>query len=257
MAGLDIVKTLLSQLTGKKNIVIMRRGNVAIRQALRIAVTQGFNSVTIQDQGGWITYEQYANQLKLPITKIETDTGFFTGNFSKELLLINTMPGYAGLVDTASIKTSDCFIINDATGSIGTPQGTWGDIIVASFGEDKPIYLGKYALFASDIDYHVPDEVLLADEIIILAKLIERLPITRKELNKASDAIKKDLKDLSIVHSKAQGFNVIIKTTNNDEENRIKDYCAKHGYEFTICPRYIRMLDRGISIEVKRVVKQN
>jgi len=37
-----------------------------------------------------------------------------------------------------------------------------------------------------------------------------------------------------------------------NEREEIIDYCNKHGYEYTQCPRYIRVLDSAISIEVKR-----
>jgi hypothetical protein len=31
------------------------------------------------------------------------------------------------------------------------------------------------------------------------------------------------------------------------------EYCERHNYPYTECPRYIRMNDEGISIEVKRL----
>ena len=36
------------------------------------------------------------------------------------------------------------------------------------------------------------------------------------------------------------------------EKKELIAYCEKNGYEYTECPRYIRVLENAISIEVKR-----
>ena len=79
---MESIKQLLIRLTGKKNVYIVRRGNVAIREALRIAKEKGFSKVALQDQGGWITYKQYVKKLKLDIKVIKTDYGIVKGNFN-------------------------------------------------------------------------------------------------------------------------------------------------------------------------------
>ena len=59
------------------------------------------------------------------------------------------------------------------------------------------------------------------------------------------------LKDFDIIQS--NGINVIVKFNNAEEKLKLIDYCKLYGYEFTLCPRYIRVLEDAISIEVKRL----
>ena len=41
---------------------------------------------------------------------------------------------------------------------------------------------------------------------------------------------------------------------NNDEEkDKIIKYCKENNYEYTLCPRYIRVNENAVSIEVKRL----
>ena len=74
-----------------------------------------------------------------------------------------------------------------------------------------------------------------------------------KEFEKISGKIKHELRDYDIIHREKKGINVIVKMHGPEEEAEIIDYCKYRGYDTTLCPRYIRVLDDAISIEIKRL----
>ncbi len=250
---MESIKQLLIRLTGKKNVYIVRRGNVAIREALRIAKEKGFSKVALQDQGGWITYKQYVKKLKLDIKVIKTDYGIVKGNFNDCILLINTMPGYAALQDVDDINATNCFVINDASGSIGRDSAIWGDIILGSFGKDKPVDLEKGGFIATNLEIDVEEEKLNTKERNILREKLEGLYRKIEKFTKIRSKIINELHQYEVVHPDKEGFNVIVRTRKEKDKQEVVNYCKKHGYEYTECPRYIRINDDGISIEVKRI----
>ena len=65
--------------------------------------------------------------------------------------------------------------------------------------------------------------------------------------------IKEDLKGFDIVHKDGNGLNVVVKFKDKSEKQKLIKYCKQNNYEYTMCPRYIRVLDKAISIEVKRL----
>lgn len=253
---MDPIKQKLSELTGKKNIYITQRGNVSIKESLKFAKSLGFDKVFMQDQGGWITYDQFAEKLKLNIQTIKTDYGLVKGTFENCILLINTMPGYGYLQDTEDIKTKKSIVINDASGSIGHAQAKWGDIILGSFGDDKPVNLGKGGFIATNYKMNIDEEKLDEDEKKKLLTLLKDLHLRQDHLSHTQKLIKNDLRKFDIVHPNKEGINVIIKTKNDKEKQEIIDYCEKHKHQYTECPREIRINEPGISIEVKRVLDE-
>jgi hypothetical protein len=84
---------------------------------------------------------------------------------------------------------------------------------------------------------------------IKLENLNERLKMFEKHSNK----IKKDLSELEIIHPGHRGINVIVKFKDKFERERVINYCGENNYEWTECPRYIRVNVPAISIEVKRL----
>ncbi|MDD5253582.1 MAG: hypothetical protein PHG05_00575 [Candidatus Nanoarchaeia archaeon] len=241
------IKTLLGKLTDKKNIYLVKRGNNAIKQLTNLFKDKIF---LIPDQGGWITYYQYPKHF----IYYQTDYGLLKNdiNFDREkyVLLINSNPGYFALQD---IKTNfKGLIINDASGSIGYPQSKKGEIIFGSFGEDKIIDLGYGGFIATNLDLEIKEEF----EKEKLGLLYEKLKNIKKRisfLENIHKKIKTDLKNYGIIHKNIKGINVIVKFNNEKEKQEIENYCRKNNYEFTLCPRYIRVRENAVSIEVKRL----
>lgn len=258
---------ILKGLTRKKYVYLTQRGNKSILFALKIAKALGYKKVLIQDQGGWITYLQFPERLGMELVKLKTDYGFIEPDeLAKELdgdcvLLINSLTGYfaeqpIGLL-YSMCKQKDAFLINDASGTIGTELAKVGDIVIGSFGGGKPIdldYGGFIAFNEREFSDKVSiDEVFDKDKAEKLAMKLEELPDRLRFLEDIHNKIKKDLETFDIIHRGARGINVIVKFKDEFEKERIINYCQKNAYEWTECPRYIRVNTDAISIEVKRL----
>jgi len=252
----------LKTLTNKENIKLVARGNKAILYALRIAKKLGKTKVIIQDQGGWITYKQFTKKLKLDLVELKTDYGLIILNElekhidNNSVLLINSLTGYFAQQDMNKIynlcSKKQCLVINDISGSIGTEAAKIGDILVCSFGNDKPINYGKGGLIAvENKDWFKLTEIEQQD-LEIEQNLID-LPQRLFLLKKITQKIKSDLKEFDIIHKDKEGINVIVKFNNEKQKERIGRYCNKNNYQYTECPRYIRVNCNAISIEVKRL----
>jgi hypothetical protein len=259
---------LLKGYTGKNNVYLTQRGNKSILYALKMAKSLSKRKVLIQDQGGWITYLQYPEKLKMELVKIKTDLGIMDANeLSKKcnsdtVLLVNSLSGYfaeqpIGLLN-AICKQKNAMMINDASGSIGTESAKFGDIIIGSFGDKKPIDIDYGGFIAFDNSLGV-DKSILEGTIFDDSKLnslllnLENLPKRLRFLEKHTTKIKNDLSQMKIIHPDLRGINVVVAFKDKFERERIINYCNEQNYEYTECPRYIRVNVDAISIEVKRL----
>jgi len=62
----------------------------------------------------------------------------------------------------------------------------------------------------------------------------------------------KDLDHFKIINEKEEGLVILVSFTTDNEKEKIIDFCQKNKLEWTECPRYIRLNEKAISIEVKR-----
>ncbi|MFH1589206.1 MAG: DegT/DnrJ/EryC1/StrS family aminotransferase [archaeon] len=254
---------ILRVLTDRKHIVFVSRGNSAILSVLKLVKHLGYTDVLMQDQGGWITYPQFIEKLKLTEIRLKTNHGFIDvadlKNHKKSVLLINSMPGYFALQSMNPVfeecKKNNVLLINDVAGSIGTEEAKIGDVIIGSFGKWKPLNVEEGGFLATDNDEHY--KFLKDFEVEIdFAKLLIKLENLKDKLAFFIDhnkKIKADLSDYNIVHKKEHGFNVVVKYSSDQEKENLIKYCQQNGYEFVECPKYIRILEDAISIEVKRL----
>ena len=174
------------------------------------------------------------------------------------VLLINSLTGYFAEQDMDTIYSicaaKKCLVINDISGSIGTEIAKVGDILVCSFGLDKPLNYGEGGLIAvSNKEWFNLTQILEDDfgapfrkKLLDLEKRITYL----KDINKK---IKKELNDFDIIHKEKKGINVVVKIKNELQKQQLIKYCDDNKYEYTECPRYIRVNCDAISIEVKRL----
>ncbi|MCK5629829.1 MAG: DegT/DnrJ/EryC1/StrS family aminotransferase [Nanoarchaeota archaeon] len=266
------IKKQLIEFTGCSNIKIVKNGNKAILYALRIAKRLGKINIFIQDQGGWITYYQYPKRLNLEIIKLKTNFGLIDKHElaskldDKSVLLINSMPGYLALENMSDIaaicRENKSMIINDISGSIGTDNAKFGDIVVCSFGKDKPINYGDGGFIGvKDSDYF---DIIEMQEISAGAGLADRIKTLNNRLAEISAIREQLLADLislgfqeKLIHPSRHGINIAVRFADETEKERVINYCNKNNVEYTICPRYIRVECDAVSIEIKRLLAED
>jgi len=264
---------ILKELTGKKHVLFVQRGNVAIRLVLKLAKSLGYRIILLQDQGGWITYRQFCKKEKLESSEIKTDYGLIElkaiKDYSGCILLINSMPGYAALQRMREVARicmkQKIFIINDASGSIGTEETKFGDIILGSFAIDKPVNIAGHGGFiATDsLDhYDFLKKNNLPYEIDFIG-LLGRLQNLNKRLSDLGGIKNKLIKELEatefankIIHSDKEnygnGINLIVKYDSEKQKEKLIKLAEKESLEFTLCPRDIRVNEKAVSFEIKR-----
>ncbi len=266
----------LRHLLGHKSIVLGRRGNNCILAAIRSVklLNPDRKRFLIPDQGGWLTYKNYPKKAKLDMIEAKTDRGLIDLNQLKETsnsaagIIIENPAGYFANQDIEQIyevcNKNGCLVIMDVSGCIGDKKhcdGRFADIMVCSFGKGKAIDLGYGGLitYKDKENYEKCIEILSKlsfdeDRYGDLLAEIELLPKRLDYLYKACAAVKEDLKEKGIIYKDRKGINVVVGFSSEKEKDEIIDYCSSKGYEYTICPRYIRVLEDAVSIEVKRLI---
>ncbi|MBW3003261.1 hypothetical protein KY337_01760 [Candidatus Woesearchaeota archaeon] len=265
--------------------VLTDRGNSAILLAFMAAKKYtGGKYAVIPDQGGWMAYEKLAKKAGLEVYRVKTKDGVIDGfkeldsvfkelGFENVACVILAQPaGYClnqdllwigiRMGDYYHLEGSNALLIVDVSGSVGADKDWDGDIHVASFREWKPVDLGFGGFIAAD-DTKVFDMITESkngldkdvnfDEKHV-PELIDRLKNVKNRYEffwKHCRKIKKDLQKFDVLWDK--GIVVIVKYKNPEEKKEIIEYCKREGYEYTECPREIRVNDKAISIEVKRL----
>jgi len=251
----------LRQLFNKQKIKLTKSGDHAILSVLRYASSIGKTKALIQDQGGWLTYRDYPKKAGIEKIELKTNYGIIDLNDlrakadNKTILLINSLTGYFAEQPMEEITKicaeKKCLLVNDASGSTGTQTGSFGDIILCSFGKDKPINLHYGGCIAYDKgEFEGEFDAVKIQE---LNKELDNLFVRLQDWDKTNMKIKQDLKQYKIVYPEKRGINVVIRFENEQEKQEITEYCKKNNYQYTMCPRYIRVNCDGISIEVKRL----
>ena len=254
-------------------VKLTNSGNSAIFLAFHIAKKNGKKTILIPDQGGWLTYKTFPEMLGLGIKEVKTVYGVIDlkdlrrkAN-KKSALIIASIAGYMveqPLKDISRIcKQTGCLFIEDAAGAIGHKElcnGHYSDIIVGSFGKWKPVDL-EYGGFVSTNNKRLLD---VDPELFMMFKfherfckeLLERLDKVEERtafLRNTCEKIKRELKEFDIIHREGRGLVVVVRFRDDSDKQKLIKYCKQNNYEYTMCPRYIRVLDNAISIEVKRL----
>lgn len=260
--------------SGHKYLSLTTRGNSAILLAmLFLKKTKGNPKLMIPDQGGWFTYKSYAEFLEIDLIELKTDRAYIdTEKLEKELkkadaIMFSSTSGYFAQNDLEKIyelcQKNDCYAIVDISGSISNPEydnKVISDISISSFGNAKVINcgVGGFIGFKNRENYDIIK--ILLDNFKLdtehYTKLLENLkqsPHRLEKLKKKSDEVKRDLKDCDIIHPDKESINVLISYSNEKEKGKIMNYCEKSDLEYTECPRYIRVNEKAISIEIKRL----
>ena len=65
--------------------------------------------------------------------------------------------------------------------------------------------------------------------------------------------VKKQLKDFDVIHRNEHGINVVVKTDSSERKAEVIDFCKVYGYDYVLCPKYYRVMEEAVSIELKRL----
>ena len=233
-------------------------------------------AILIPDQGGWISFRTYPKIFGFNVKEVKTDKGVIDlkdlAKKSKNAaaFIVTSFAGYYAEQPIAEIseicRKNRCLLIEDASGAVGMMDdrlcnGKYSDVIVGSFGRWKPINLGYGGFISAGKKeyFEKTDEIYSALKFNgNHEKLLERLENAGKRLDflfQESKKIKTELHKhgYRAFHSGKRGLNVVVGFRSNEEKNGIIDYCKKNNYGFVVCPKDIRVNEKAISIEVKRM----
>jgi len=204
--------------------------------------------------------------MNFPIREVPTDRGIIRldklRKYAKKgsALILSSFAGYFAeqpMEEIAKIcREKKCLLIEDACGSIGDKKlcnGQISDIIIGSFGRWKPVNLG----YGGFISCNKKEYFQNAKEPLSLIKVHDKfyeeiVPYlnTRRlyKLMKLAEQVKKDLAKHQIFHKDKRGLNVV-----TEFKDEIIKYCEEKKYPYILCPTYIRVNEKAISIELKRL----
>lgn len=266
---------ILREYTRHDFVKITHTGDCAIFAALFIAKQHGHTSVLIPDQGGWLSYKTFPAILKMKIKELKTNYGLLLQEEIKKyrdaVLLFSSFAGYAApqrLEEIAEVcKENNIFMIEDASGALTHPtlcNGLLSDIIVGSFGKWKIVDVGyggflsvKKELITDAIKYSVIFS-LLGEKTMDYELLLRKLKIASNRLQfilKKTQELKQKCKKhgFSLLHEKEEGLSIFVLFHDKKEKREIIDFCKEEEIPFKECPLYIKVLEKAISIEVKRL----
>lgn len=276
----------LKVLTNHGHIALTNCGNSAIFLALSIVKKVNPKPyLLIPDQGGWLSYETYPLLLGFQIKKVKTNRGLIDlEDLQKNLsgaaaLLVASNAGYCALQDMHAIakmcKANNCLFIDDASGSLGMRlilsdndtngvcDGNLADIIVGSFGRWKILNVSHGGFISCKEDWLKEDNAPFSltkhkIDLNILHQKLENIKKRLQFLMTSADRVKSELQQLGfqVVHPNKKGLNVIATFKDEQEKNKILDWCrhqSPQSFETTLCPRYIRVIEPAVSIELKRL----
>lgn len=245
----------LKTMTNCEFVKLLNSGDSAILCALYVVKRLGLK-LQIPDQGGWISYKTFPKIFDLEVEELETDYGLIKQ--CSEAVLVPNPAGYFAEQNLGRIKKQAKLMILDASGSVGKLTGD-ADIVIGSFGKWKPVNLGYGGFFATNNrDYYNWAKELFSvlkfegSESQLIEKF-DRLVNRYRMFEDHTRRIKNELRDWDIIHRNKKGINVVVKYNTEEEWEQLRQYCLRHGYEYVECPKYIKVNEKAISIEVKRL----
>jgi len=279
----------LKELTKNKNVGLVNRGNTAIfvsfmsvkklnelNEKIESPISKK-DTILIQDQGGWMFYEKFCKKAGLKVLTLKTKDGLIDVSKIDEnildsvLAIIYTQPsGYALWQNAKEIYDfflkKGIFVIQDSSGSVGlnSSESKYYDFSIGSFSEGKPIDVGHggFIFWNNDDFTGVVHEVIngLSKEYMFdyskSKELLAKIDLVKERYKLLHSLCKKVVKELSKFEILwDRGIVVIVKYKNPSEMNEIIGYCNENGFEYTLCPREIRVMQNAVSIEVKRRVE--
>ncbi len=267
----------LKELTGHSIVELTTRGNTAIAAALSVLVSESGSGkkVLIPAEGGWLTYRTIPKKFGLDVIEVRCHDAVLDLKELERLLetkeygalLYQNPAGYFAMQPMKEIyelcRKHDCIVVLDVSGGIGTElcDGGYADIIVGSFGTWKLVE-AKGGGFISTANEKLWEMIVKrgiekledAGQMEVIFRELIRLDERIRELLGFRQKVVDDLSalGLDVVHPNDIGFVVVVRFNSEYEKDKIVSYCLQEGWEFTECPRYIRLNQQAISVELKR-----
>lgn len=257
----------IRKLTKHEYVHLTDRGNSAIFLAMHIARKMNPKAdILIPDQGGWFSYKGYPQFFGLNIVEVKTEYGVIDLEDlqrkvkNASVCIFSSFAGYFAEQPLEKIsqicKEAGCLVIEDASGAIGDEtlcNGTYSDIIVGSFGKWKAVACG----YGGWISLQKREYFEAAKDAMSITKIHPQFyseigdALEKNKLQKLlvlQKKVKEDLKDFEVLHRESRGLNVVVKF-----DAKILEYCQEKNYPYVLCPSYIRVNEKAISIELKRL----
>jgi hypothetical protein len=263
----NTIKAELKNITNITYLTLTSRCNESIKIALEVTKKKGKTKCLILEEGGWITYTQFAKELGFEIIELKTkdcaiDFEALEDSLDKEsVLILHSLSGYFYKQPMQKIhllcQAKNAMLINDCSGSVSCFDLLYGDLFVCSFGKWKPLNHGiggfigtrdsplfyKY-VDRKDVEFKDPQEMLT-----VISRLQERVT----KINERSQSIIRELKQLGFSPLQQNTDLTLVVIVPFEDKTPVIEYCLKVGLEFVECPRNIRICGSAISIEVKRL----
>jgi len=256
-------------------VELTTRGNAAIFVALSAvkAASDGNTTILIPDQGGWMSFETYPELLGLNAVKVKTNQGLIDlADLEQKAaracaFLVTSFAGYCAVQDMSAIskvcRKMNCLLIEDCSGALGDKElvvGEEADILVCSFGRWKVIDngYGGFISFKTKELHSAAKSALsttnFAPQYDQLAEKLKQAQIKIKQFYGRQEMVKQDLiaRGINVIHPKHKGLNVIATFKDESDKEKILKYTKEHHIETVECPVYIRLMDKALSLELKR-----
>ncbi len=256
----DMIK-IVQSLTGHQNILFTDRGNTAIDKALEYVKNNSSRStILIPDQAGWLHYQKAPQRFGFEIVEVKTQQGKIdladleVHAATAAAIIVQSLAGYFVEQPMQEIigicKKHGCIVIEDISGSLGVLSSHDADLKVCSFGKDKPVNLGSGGCISSNS--HLAGEHAELDYAALTAQFAA-LKSRVAFLTEQAQKIKRDLVNQTILYPESPAINVVVAFKTDEEKKVIIDYCNANQLQYTLCPRYIRVQEPAVCIEVKRL----
>lgn len=259
----EVIKR-LKKFTKHKFVRITDRGNSAIFVAIGMAKKINPRSnILIPDQGGWLSFKKYPSFFNYHVREVKTDYGIIDLKSLKaqiensSALILTSFAGYFAEQPIRKIAKvchdNGCLLIEDASGALGDSKlckGKYSDIILGSFGRGTSANYGYGGFVSAD----KPEFFDKAKEVFSTIKVHPEfyngvLPSLNNKRLKAvlsqAEKVKKDLRKFDVLHRDKRGLNVVAKF-----DPYIVEYCIRNNYPYILCPNYMRVNEKAISIEL-------
>lgn len=270
---LRAVEDSIRKLTGHQQVKIVNSGNAAI-----LSVMSTLNgTILIPDQGAWSGFAEMASLMRLETRKLDTNQGVidpeilieFLDHYPVEALFLTSFAAYTAEQPLKEIyqicEKNDILLVEDASGALGDPTKNLAHkkqahVIVASTGSPKMVNAGSGGFFSTNREEVVGDSKRIT-------RALRANPLTgaaiRVEVQNASESFSKTVAACKFLkkefetsfHRDKRGVNVCLSSSNPRKfAHQLRNHLEViGGGMITICPRYERLTEQAICLEIKNL----